>query len=110
MLEAEVVVQMAGEVLLHAEEQPFSGFAFFARSAASFGSPAGSGVEREVALLFVFFENHIESRIPRSASPSLRSARGHLRDRARERQQDQAGDDAATAAMIVNSVGSGIDS
>ena len=58
VLEAEVVVEMTGEVLLHAEEQRRLGLLLL-RALGGDGQVAGRfGRRLEVALLFVFVEDH----------------------------------------------------
>jgi hypothetical protein len=55
VFETEVIVQMAREMFLHAEEA--IGF-FGGRLADGVGRAGGFGSLLEVALLFVFFEGH----------------------------------------------------
>ena len=54
VLEAEVVVQMAGEVFLHAEEEPLAGLRFLRALGGELESPDGSGVDVKLRFCLYF--------------------------------------------------------
>ena len=127
VLEAEVVVQVAGEVLLHAEEQPFVRLRLLRALGGDFRSPAGSGVELKLRFCLYFSRTMISFAVRCLARFAVRCSRPdtanqhrhhnrhsqsidqhstinncnrlvhsahHPLDPRRQREHDQAGDDA----------------